>query len=188
MVAEMAQQTGQRRVAVVGCGSPGLTTAREIQRRGFDVTIYLDALVRDFLMFGGKIVIRKFATPRDLMSLTEPIVVNCTGLGSFTLFDDKALVPIKSARADQGTAHGDGAAAGSDLLRGQAHGERRRRDDELAIRRHRGRQPAGSGQLVARARRHSAHGSLVPRRHRPLLPSRRSSMPNPEITIEVAFL
>src|SRR5882672_7189821 len=40
MVAEMAQQTGQRRAAVIGCGSPGLTTARELQRRGFDVTIY----------------------------------------------------------------------------------------------------------------------------------------------------
>ena len=46
-------------------------------------------------MFGGRIVIRKFDTPRDLMSLPEPVVVNCTGLGSFTLFDDKELVPIK---------------------------------------------------------------------------------------------
>jgi glycine/D-amino acid oxidase-like deaminating enzyme len=227
MVAEYAQETGQHRAAVIGCGSPGLTAARQLQRRGFDVTIYaatvppdttsnmslagftpttalvnndrrtpswdaqflraaeisygqlqlmvgpnygvywmdsynatdnpaqvgrggggrgaeggngatdadllpamlrpnrdrevlgpgehpfptryairtpalaiepsiyLDALVRDFLMFGGRIVIRKFDTPRDLMSLTEPVVVNCTGLGSLTLFDDKELVPIK---------------------------------------------------------------------------------------------
>jgi len=58
-------------------------------------SIYLDALVRDFLMFGGRIVIRKFETPRDLMSLSEPVVVNCTGLGSFTLFNDKELVPVK---------------------------------------------------------------------------------------------
>jgi glycine/D-amino acid oxidase-like deaminating enzyme len=58
-------------------------------------SIYLDALVRDFLMFGGRIVIRKFDTPRDLMSLPEPVVVNCTGLGSFTLFNDKELVPVK---------------------------------------------------------------------------------------------
>jgi D-amino-acid oxidase len=58
-------------------------------------SIYLDALVRDFLLFGGRIVIRTFDTPRDLMSLSEPVVVNCTGLGSFTLFDDKELVPIK---------------------------------------------------------------------------------------------
>jgi D-amino-acid oxidase len=218
MVADIAQQTGERRAAVIGCGAPGLTAARQLQRRGFDVTIYamtvppdttsnmslagftpttalventartpqwdaqfrqaaelsyrqlqlmvspqygvywidtynatddpnrrpgpqnendadllpdhlrpgrfrevlgpgehpfpskyairstalaiepsiyLDALVRDFLMFGGKIVIRKFDAPRDLMSLAEPVVVNCTGLGSYTLFDDKELVPIK---------------------------------------------------------------------------------------------
>ena len=58
-------------------------------------SIYLDALVRDFLRSGGRIVIRKFDTPRDLMSLSEPIVVNCTGLGSFTLFDDQELTPVK---------------------------------------------------------------------------------------------
>lgn len=230
VVADLAEQTGERRVAVIGCGSPGLTAARQLQRRGFDVTIYtktvppdttsnmslagftpttalinndqrtaawdaqfvriaeasyrqlqlmvspaygvywmdtynaaqtptpqrgsqgsqgsqsrepnpaatesdllpeylrpghvrevfgpgehpfptpyairstalsiepsiyLDALVRDFLIFGGKIVIRAFDAPRDLMTLAEPVIVNCTGLGSYTLFDDKALVPIK---------------------------------------------------------------------------------------------
>ncbi|HYM23641.1 MAG TPA: FAD-dependent oxidoreductase [Vicinamibacterales bacterium] len=229
MVSEFAQQTAERRVAVLGCGSPGLTSARQLQRRGFAVTIYaatvppnttsnmslagftpttalvsrdrrtpewdaqflraadlsyrelqlmvgrkygvywmdaynatddpaggrggrggqggrgdeantatdadllpdylrpnlhrellgpgehpfptkyatrtlalsiepniyMDALVRDFLEHGGRIVIRTFETPRDLMTLEEPVVVNCTGLGSATLFDDKELVPIK---------------------------------------------------------------------------------------------
>jgi D-amino-acid oxidase len=224
VVSEFALQTGDRRAAVIGCGSPGLTAARQLQRRGFEVTIYaatvppdttsnmslagftpttalidkdhrtpawdaqflrvaeisyrelqlmvgrnygvkwmdaynatdsptpgrggggggrgnyatdadllpdslrpnrtrellgpgehpfatkyatrtlalaiepsiyLDALVRDFIVFGGRIVIRKFGTPRDLMTLPEPIVVNCTGLGSFSLFDDKELTPVK---------------------------------------------------------------------------------------------
>jgi D-amino-acid oxidase len=58
-------------------------------------SIYLDALVRDVQFFGGRIVIRKFDGPRDLMALAEPIVVNCTGLGSYTLFDDKELTPVK---------------------------------------------------------------------------------------------
>src|SRR5262245_6373761 len=218
MVADIAVQAGQRRGAVSGCGAPGLTAARQLQRRGFDVTIYaktvppdttsnmalagftpttalveatrrtpewdaqfrqaaeisyrqlqlmvspqygvywidtynatddpdrrpgpqgqdaadllpehlrpgrfrevigpgehpfpskyairstalaiepsiyLDALVRDFLMSGGRIVIRTFDRPRDLMALAEPVVVNCTGLGSYALFDDKELEPIK---------------------------------------------------------------------------------------------
>jgi glycine/D-amino acid oxidase-like deaminating enzyme len=217
MAADLALQHPERRVAVLGCGSPGLTAARQLQRRGFDVTIYamsippdttsnmslagytpvsgliapdrrtpawdaqfrqaaeisyrqlqllvgagygvywqdsytatddparqgggaegtgdllpdslrtgddrevlgpgdhpfpsryairrsnlriepnayLDALVRDVLRYGGRIVIRKFVTPRDLMELAEPVIVNCTGLGSKSLFNDDELVPVK---------------------------------------------------------------------------------------------
>ena len=58
-------------------------------------SIYLDALVREFHLLGGRTIIRKFETPRDLMSLSESIIVNCTGLGSLTLFSDEALIPVK---------------------------------------------------------------------------------------------
>src|SRR5262249_49429312 len=57
--------------------------------------IYLDALVRDFLLWGGRIVVRKFDTPRDLGTLREPIVMNCTGLGARDLFGDQELIPLK---------------------------------------------------------------------------------------------
>lgn len=216
LVADLAQPAGERRVAVIGCGSPGLSTARQLQRRGYEVTIYaatvppdttsnmswagytptsglilperrtpawdaqfrtaaevsyrqlqlmvgprygiywidsynatddpnprprgagdgdlvpehlrtgrdrevlgpgehpfptryairqsnlaiepsiyMDALVADFLAFGGRIVIRRFESRRELAALPEPVIVNCTGLGSFSLFDDKELVPVK---------------------------------------------------------------------------------------------
>ncbi len=58
-------------------------------------SIYLDALMRDVALFGGKIVIRRFETPRDLMALPEPVIVNCTGLGAKALFNDPELVPLK---------------------------------------------------------------------------------------------
>jgi D-amino-acid oxidase len=58
-------------------------------------SIYLDALVRDFLLWGGHIVVRKFDTPRDLAVLSEPIIVNCTGLGARDLFGDREVVPLK---------------------------------------------------------------------------------------------
>jgi len=57
--------------------------------------IYLDALTNDFLNWGGRVVIRKFETPRDIIALNEPLVVNCTGLGSKDLFGDPELVPLK---------------------------------------------------------------------------------------------
>ena len=213
MAAEFATQHPERRAAVIGCGAVGLTSARQLQRRGFDVTIYaaavppnvtsnmslagftptsglvepdqrtpewdaqyhraadiayrqlqlmigplfgvtwidnftmmnelqtprppgdrpslmeglqpgevllgpgehpfptkyarwgptiriepniyLDALVRDFLLWGGHIVIRKFDDNRELSTLREPIVINCTGLGSRELFGDQQLLPLK---------------------------------------------------------------------------------------------
>jgi glycine/D-amino acid oxidase-like deaminating enzyme len=47
MVAEMALSHLDRKAAVIGCGAVGLTCARELQRRGFDVTIYSMAVPPD---------------------------------------------------------------------------------------------------------------------------------------------
>ena len=58
-------------------------------------SIYLDALMSDFLAWGGKVMIRKFETPRDVAALGENVIVNCTGLGSKALFNDPELVPLK---------------------------------------------------------------------------------------------
>ncbi|GMR24172.1 MAG: FAD-dependent oxidoreductase [Acidobacteriota bacterium] len=57
--------------------------------------VFLDAMRRDFRLFGGRTVIREFSTPRDLMSLSETLIVNCTGLGSRDLFDDQEMTPVK---------------------------------------------------------------------------------------------
>lgn len=58
-------------------------------------SIYLDALMNDFLLWGGKVVIRKFETPADIAGLAENVIINCTGLGSKALFNDAELVPLK---------------------------------------------------------------------------------------------
>src|SRR5262245_8919952 len=44
MAAEFATEHQSRQAAVIGCGSVGLTCARQLQRRGFDVTIYALAI------------------------------------------------------------------------------------------------------------------------------------------------
>lgn len=61
----------------------------------FEPSIYLDALLRDVLAFGGRVVVRSFDTPRDLVALPESLVVNCTGLGAKALFGDPELTPVK---------------------------------------------------------------------------------------------
>ena len=40
LAAGMALEHGDRKAAIIGCGTIGLTAARQLQRRGFDVTIY----------------------------------------------------------------------------------------------------------------------------------------------------
>jgi len=89
-------RTGRDR-DVLGPGEHPFPTKYAIRTSALAIepSIYLEALVRDFMIFGGKIVIRQFDTPRDLMTLKESIIVNCTGLGSKTLFNDDELVPIR---------------------------------------------------------------------------------------------
>ena len=40
-------------------------------------------------------MIRKFETPRDVLALSENVIVNCTGLGAKALFGDDELMPLK---------------------------------------------------------------------------------------------
>jgi glycine/D-amino acid oxidase-like deaminating enzyme len=56
---------------------------------------YLNALLRDFYIAGGKVVVREFRDRRELMRLPERVVFNCTGLGARALFDDKKLEPVR---------------------------------------------------------------------------------------------
>jgi glycine/D-amino acid oxidase-like deaminating enzyme len=58
-------------------------------------SIYLETLVHDFRTFGGQIVVRRFESPKELASLPESVVVNCTGLGAKALFGDADLIPLK---------------------------------------------------------------------------------------------
>ncbi len=73
----------------------GTRYARRRPTLRFEPSIYLDSLMRDVLTFGGRIKVRSFDTPRDLMTLSERLIVNCTGLGAKQLFGDEELTPIK---------------------------------------------------------------------------------------------
>ena len=69
--------------------------ARRSPTMRFEPSIYLDALMRDVIAFGGRIVVRAFESPADFASLPESLIVNCTGLGAKRLFGDEELVPVK---------------------------------------------------------------------------------------------
>lgn len=57
--------------------------------------IYLNAVMRDFQVAGGRIIVRHFPDLPAVLALPEPVIVNCTGLGARDLFHDDELVPAK---------------------------------------------------------------------------------------------
>jgi len=57
--------------------------------------IYLAAMLDEFRIAGGRIVVREIADRSAIQALPETLVFNCTGLGAKTLFDDDELTPVK---------------------------------------------------------------------------------------------
>lgn len=58
-------------------------------------TTYLRALLRDYRIAGGDVVLREFQDLDDILSLDESVILNCSGLGARELFGDETLTPIK---------------------------------------------------------------------------------------------
>lgn len=60
---------------------------------------YLRQMLRDLQIAGGRVEVRRFATPADIASLPGALVFNCTGLGSRELFGDTELRPARGQLA-----------------------------------------------------------------------------------------
>jgi len=73
--------------------------ARRFSTMLIETPHYLEAVLQDFFVAGGKLEVRSFDTPAQLAALKEPVVMNCTGLGSKALFGDEELRPVKGQLA-----------------------------------------------------------------------------------------
>lgn len=73
----------------------GFPYARQFSTMMIEPHVYLRALMRDFYIAGGKIVVKEFKSRREIARLPEPVIFNCTGLGSRALFDDQTLIPVR---------------------------------------------------------------------------------------------
>ncbi len=60
---------------------------------------FLRQLQRDIEIAGGRIAVRRFASPAELAALPEKLVFNCTGLGAAQLFGDGELGPVRGQLA-----------------------------------------------------------------------------------------
>ncbi len=65
----------------------------------FNISSYANYLMSEFLAAGGKIEIREFHHPDELLKLPEPTLVNATGYGARALFGDESVIPVRGQTA-----------------------------------------------------------------------------------------
>jgi len=73
----------------------GFPFVKQFSTMLIEPSIYLSALLRDFYIAGGRVVVKEFRSHEEIMRLPEPIVFNCTGLGARALFNDQKLGPVR---------------------------------------------------------------------------------------------
>jgi glycine/D-amino acid oxidase-like deaminating enzyme len=73
----------------------GFPYVRQFSTMLIEPPVYLNALLRDFYIAGGKLVVKEFRSREELKRLPEPVIFNCTGLGAKALFDDQQLEPVR---------------------------------------------------------------------------------------------
>ena len=73
----------------------GFPFVRQYYTMLIEPSIYLSALLRDFYVAGGKVVVKQFRSREEIARLPEAVVFNCTGLGARELFDDESLTPVR---------------------------------------------------------------------------------------------
>ncbi|HKQ08081.1 MAG TPA: FAD-dependent oxidoreductase [Blastocatellia bacterium] len=73
----------------------GFPYVRQYSTMLIEPPVYLSALLRDFYIAGGKLVVKEFRNREEIMRLPEPVIFNCTGLGARALFGDQELGPVR---------------------------------------------------------------------------------------------
>ena len=82
--------------AIEGATNPfPLPYARRVQHMMIEPSTYLPAMMNDFLIARGRIVVQEFHAAAELTALPESVIVNCTGLGARDIFGDEELTAVK---------------------------------------------------------------------------------------------
>ena len=61
----------------------------------FNVASYARQLVEEFQIGGGRIETREFHAPSELAALPQSTIIDCTGYGARSLWNDESIVPIR---------------------------------------------------------------------------------------------
>jgi D-amino-acid oxidase len=73
----------------------GFAFVRQFDTLLIEPPVYLAAMLDEFHIAGGKVVVGELPDRKAVQALPEKLVFNCTGLGARALFDDQELTPVK---------------------------------------------------------------------------------------------
>jgi len=83
-------------IAIEGAANPfPLPYVERAQQMMIEPSVYLPALMNDFFIAGGKIVVQELHSTAEIAAFPESVIMNCTGLGARNLFNDQELTPVK---------------------------------------------------------------------------------------------
>jgi glycine/D-amino acid oxidase-like deaminating enzyme len=68
---------------------------RRFTTMNFNITVLQRLLMQDFLLAGGSIETREFASPSDVAKLKQKTIINATGYGARALWGDESIVPVR---------------------------------------------------------------------------------------------
>lgn len=68
---------------------------RRFTTMNFNITVLQRLLMDDFLLAGGAIETREFASPSDVAKLKQKTIINATGYGARALWGDETIVPVR---------------------------------------------------------------------------------------------
>ncbi|WP_162627607.1 FAD-dependent oxidoreductase [Erythrobacter sp. KY5] len=74
-------------------------TVREWRGMYVETGRWLEHLMREVAIAGGRMIRRRFDTPADLAELPETLIINCTGFGARDLFGDQEMVGARGQLA-----------------------------------------------------------------------------------------
>jgi len=73
----------------------GTDNVRQFTTMLIEPQTYLNCLLRDFYLAGGKVLVRELQSREEIAQLPESLIFNCTGLGARKLVGDQTLSPVR---------------------------------------------------------------------------------------------
>jgi FAD dependent oxidoreductase len=90
-----SERTKQREEIIAHFDNGIIKHGRRIYELAIDGQLFMNDLFLKVIHKGAKLKQCHFESLEDVLSLKEPVIINCTSMGSIKLFDDQEFIPVR---------------------------------------------------------------------------------------------